>query len=125
MSEDIQIQLDMLADFQAKRDVVQLEKQELIDGILTPEIKAQIAEIEAEFAGRTEAVDESIKTLTDAVKAAVLERGEKVKGQFLQAVWSKGSASWDTKGLQGYAKAHPEVAEFYKPGNPYVSIRKV
>jgi len=125
MMSVVQKQLDMLAEFQAQRTIVELDKQKLIDSVLTPEIRAQIADIEVEFSGKVEAVDDSIKVLVDAIKAAVLEGGEKVKGQYLQAVWVKGRSSWDTAGLKGYAKAHPEVGTFYKEGNPSVSIRKV
>lgn len=39
--------LDTLADYQVQADMLALEKQALIDAILTPEIKAQIAEIAA------------------------------------------------------------------------------
>ena len=49
--------------------------------------------------------------------------GETVKGDHLQAVWSKGRASWDDKALMGYTKAHPELLEFRKQGEPSVSIR--
>ncbi len=41
------------------------------------------------------------------------------------AVWSKGRETWDTKSLDGYALAHPEIASLRKVGDPSVSIRKI
>jgi hypothetical protein len=116
--------LDTLADYQAQADMLALEKQALIDAVLTPEIKAQIAEIEAEFAGKGKAVGEHITALTNEIKAEVLAHGESCKGEHLQAVWMKGRTSWDTKGLDGYAVAHPEIAAFKTVGEPTVTIRK-
>jgi hypothetical protein len=104
---------------------VNIHKQEAIDAILTPEIKAQLADIEAEFRAQSVAVDENIDALTAEVKSLVSENGITYKGQHLQAVYSKGRVSWDTKALDGYAAAHPEVAQFRKEGEPSVSIRKI
>jgi len=117
--------LDKLAEFTAQRDLIMLEKQEMINSVYTPEIKQQVADIEIEFAGKAETVNEKIADLTAMIKTQVLEGGATVKGQFLQAVWSKGRSKCDTKGLSGYGKVHPEIMSFYKQGKPSVSIRKV
>jgi len=122
---NITTEFDKLADMQAERDVISLEKQELIDKILTPEIKAQIAEIEAEFEPRIESADKAIAEQTDFVKKLVINAAETVKGAFLQAVFMKGRVSWDTKALDGYAVAHPEIVAMRKQGDPTVSIRKL
>lgn len=65
-----------------------------------------------------------IAKLTDKIKTAVLKHGQTIKGNRLQAVWNKGRTSWDTKGLIGFAAAHPEMKEFRSEGDPTVSIRK-
>lgn len=65
-------------------------------------------------------------TVTDRereLKALVLESGASVKGNVVQAVFTKGRVSWDTRALDGYAAGHPEVAQFRKQGEPSVSIR--
>lgn len=59
------------------------------------------------------------------IKESVLSIGEPVKGEFLQAIFIKGRVSWDTKGLDGYAVAHPEILIFKKTGEPSVSLKKV
>lgn len=115
--------LDRLAEYQSERDAANLEKQALIDAVYTPEIKQRMAEIEAEFAGKTEAVNENIMALETEIKAAVISHGASVKGSFFHAVFAKGRVSWDTKSLDGYAAAHPELTAFRKEGDPSVSIR--
>lgn len=120
---EIKQKLDTLAEYQSQRDAATLEKQSLIDAIYTAEIKARVAEIEAEFAGKTEGVNTNIATLEAEIKQAVLEHGASVKGSFFHAVFAKGRVSWDTKSLDGYAAAHPELLSFRKEGEPSVSLR--
>ena len=120
---EIKQELDKLAEYQSQRDATLLEKQELIEQIYTDEIKARIAEIEAEFVSKTEAVNENISSLEEKIKKAVIENGASVKGSFLHAVFAKGRVSWDTKSLDGYATAHPELLSFRKEGEPSASIR--
>jgi len=125
-----------LEDFYAQRDYLALTKQEALDSVMTPEIKAQIeaimapvkqqqADIETEFAQKSAAVSDNIEKLEADVKAAVLEGKETVKGTVIMAVYAKGRAGgWDTKALDGYAAAHPEIMPFKKPdGDPSVSFR--
>ena len=115
--------LDRLAEYQSQRDAANLEKQALIDEVYTPEIKQRIAEIEAEFSGKTETVNENIAALEAEIKQAVINHGASVKGSFFHAVFAKGRVSWDTKSLDGYATAHPELLTFRKEGDPSISIR--
>ena len=115
--------LDQLAEYQAQRDAAMLEKQALLDKIYTAEIKARMAEIEAEFAGKTEGVAVNIAALELEIKQAIIAHGASVKGSVFHAVFAKGRVSWDTKSLDGYATAHPELLTFRKEGEPSVSIR--
>ena len=121
----VELMLDQLAEYMAQKDLVMLDKQKLVDSIYTPEIREQVAAIEAEFAGKTAIVDEKIAALEAEIKEAVKAIGASVKGSLLQAVYAKGRVSWDTKGLDGYIIAHPELGQFRKEGEPSVSIRKV
>lgn len=61
----------------------------------------------------------------DKINIGVLEKGESIKGELLQAVFSTGRTTWDTKALVGYAVAHPEIEKLKKVGKPSVSIREV
>jgi Mn-containing catalase len=122
---DIEQKLDQLADLQAQADVIRMRFNDLRDGVMTPEIKQALADIDAEERTTLEAVSEGINKLTADVKDAVILAGASVKGKYLQAVWAKGRVSWDTKALDGYAAGHPEIAHFRKEGEPSVSIRNV
>ena len=121
----IKQKLDTLAEYHAQRDAISLQKQELIDTILTPEIKAKIAEIEAEFAGKAEASNQNASVIEAEIKDAIKELGGSVKATYLHAVWAKGRISWDNKAMDGYAVDHPEILFMRKEGDPSVSIRKV
>jgi len=125
MSTDISQKIDQLANFQAQRDVLELEKQSLIDQLIPPEIKARIEEIEAEFNGKREAVDEKITAMENEIKEEVIRHGATVRGTFLRVVYHTGRVTWDTKSLDAYARARPELLEFRKQGEPFVSIQKV
>lgn len=116
------------------REALNAEQQALIDSVLTPEILAKVGEIKAEFAPKFEALEndtaylekkQEAETLTEDIKAEVIAAGETVKGSCLMAVYAKGRVSWDTKALDGYCVAHPEVEQFKKIGEPSVSIRKM
>ena len=120
---EIKLKLDQLAEFQSQRDVAMFEKQRLLDEVYSAEIKQRMAEIEAEFAGKTEAVNENIASLEAEIKQAIIAHGASVKGSVFHAVFTKGRVSWDTKSLEGYATAHPELLTFRKEGEPSVSIR--
>lgn len=117
--------LNRIADLKSGIALVESDKQALIDSILTPEIKAKLAEIDAEFAGKTESLNQEMAFLEGEVKQEVVSGGATVKGTFLMAVFNKGRVSWDTKALDGYATAHPEIEQFRKVGEPSVSIRGI
>lgn len=121
--QQIKEKLDQLADYQSQRDIAMLEKQRLLDEVYSAEIKARMAEIEAEFSGKTEVVNDNIAALESEIKQAIIEHGASVKGSVYHAVFAKGRVSWDTKSLEGYATAHPELLTFRKEGEPSVSIR--
>lgn len=117
--------LNELAELYAQRDISTMEKQRLIDAIMTDEIKAKIAEVEAEYSGKSEAVTEKIAALESEVKELVKENGASVKGQFIHAVFTKGRVTWDSKQLDGLMIAVPQLAQARKEGEPSVSLRKI
>ena len=120
----IEDKLNKLVNYRAQVDVLNLQKQDEINRILTPEIKNAIADIEMEFYSKTEGAKDNIATLEKEIKEAVINHGSTVKSEFLMAVYNKGRVSWDGKGLAGFAVAHPEIEAFKKIGKPSVSFRK-
>lgn len=124
MPTDIAQKLDQLANYQAQRDVLELEKQALIDQVIPPEVKARLEEIEAEFAGKRESVDANIAALDAEIRGEVLRQGTSVRSTFLRVVYHPGRVTWDTKSLDTYARSRPEVLEFRKQGEPFAIIQK-
>ena len=121
----VQEKLDRLAELQAKRTLLDVSRQELINQVITPEIQARITEIDIEFSGQFNAADAAINALTDEIKADVIQAGESIKGAHLHAIYTKGRVSWDAKACDAYSVAHPEILAFRKEGDPSVSIRKI
>jgi hypothetical protein len=123
MTDSIKQSLDRLADMRAQMDTINLHYNELRDRLLSPELKAELDAIEAERISALDAAQEGIEHLSEAVKRLVISQGRTVRGRYLQAVWHKPRVTWETKALDGYAAAHPEIKKFRKQGQPSVSIR--
>ena len=123
MTEQILAKLKELKELDAHKEAVKLDKQAAIDSILTEEIKNQLRDIDARFDPITEKFNTTIDAIEADVKQMVLNIGSTVKGVYM-AVYNRGRVSWNTKALDGYAAAHPEIEQFKKTGNPSVSIRR-
>ena len=124
MSEqEIAQKINQLSACYSQKDAIIAEKQALIDEIMNAEVRAKLAQIDADYEGKYEAIIAFITALESEVKQDVLSYGSSVKGLHLHAIWNKGRVSWDTKSLDGYATAHPELLPFRREGEPSVSIR--
>ncbi len=110
-------------DLQAAADLLRLDKENKRKAIITPEIQAQLDELDAEYNPTIEAAQANAEALARDIKAAVIDMGVTVKAGAAQAVYAKGRVSWDTKALDGYAAGHPEIIQFRKEGEPSVSLR--
>lgn len=117
--------LDQLAEIQKTADSLRVEYSAMIDAATPQEIRQRISEIDAEFSPKIKAAADNAAELEKQIKQAVLESAETSKGAALMAVWSKGRVSWDTAALDGYLKAHPELQDLRKQGEPSVSIRAI
>jgi len=82
----------------------------------THDLKKQIVELGWQVENIEEPYLEKINRLEDEIKEEVLESGKKYKHALADVSYRKGykRASWDTKKLDGYATAHPEIKEFKK-----------
>jgi uncharacterized protein involved in exopolysaccharide biosynthesis len=118
----IETMLDDLAELRARLDLLNIEKETLRDNILAP-VKQQLADLNTEFAPALENLNSSMATVEAQIKQAVLERGASVKGERLQAVYSKPRESVDMKAFSGYCVAHPDARQLLQVGAPSVSIR--
>lgn len=120
----LQEQLQQLAELHDARQALALRKQAAVDDILAP-LKADLAEVEIEFAFADEEIARHLALLEETVKANVLRHGASVKATCMQAIYNKGRVSWDSKALTGYSAAHPEILAFRSEGEPSVSLRLV
>lgn len=115
--------LNEYSDNLAGIDMLNGNKQALIDSVLTPEIKEKLAEIEAEFAPRIDELNARNQALIDTIKGEVLLTGQTLIGDFHQAVYMKGRVSWDSKVLERLAAFVPSIELARSEGAPSVSIR--
>lgn len=119
------ILLDSLTEVQAALDRVSKEFQHLRLQTIPPEVQDRLAEIDAEALTVTEPLAQRILDLTEEIKSQVLDVGSTVKGSELMAVYNKGRVSWDTKALEGFAAAYPELLKLKSVGKPTVTIRRI
>jgi phage host-nuclease inhibitor protein Gam len=110
---EIQDLLDTLADLRAQQTA------------LAQPFAEQIAALEKELAETTSEIEEQINALERAVKRAIIAHGASVKGARMHAIYVQPRITWDTKRLEGYAEAHPEIKAFRRVGKPSVRITTI
>lgn len=127
-------------EVQAARDLVRAEydaARAVPHNIIAPAVaalEAQIAALESsilpaltvveeQYEDRLNGMDIAVNAAETNVRIAVLVVAKSVKGTHLHAVYTQGRTSWDSRGLDGYAVAYPEVLKFRSIGEPSVSIR--
>jgi 5-methylcytosine-specific restriction endonuclease McrA len=120
--EGITDELNELAELESRLEALEEEKKARKEEILTPEMQARLDAIDEEYSKLVEPLDESIS----AIRSRIKERSEHyrltVKGSEFQAVWRSGPVKWDTKGLDEYAKTHPEIIQYRKEGKGSAAI---
>lgn len=117
--------LEQLTELYAQRDLLNIDHAQARDNAIPEEVEAALADIDAEFAPKQDAIAAKISSLEEQAKTAVLAEGETVKGGALQAVYAKGRVTWDGKKLDGMMSLIPQLEDARKVGEPSVSIRKV
>ena len=115
--------LDEYSNNLAGIDLLNGERQAMIDKVITPEIKAQLENIDAQIDPLIANTISRNQELIELIKAEVIAAGQTISGDHHQAVYSKPRVSWDSKGLEGYAVAHPEILAFRSVGSPSVSLK--
>ena len=116
--------LDQLDELYCQKTLAELDKQKLIDSVYTPEIRAALADIEAEFTEKNTFLLEKIAVLEEDVRFEVIATGKTMKNDHITVQYKKGRVTWDSAGLEGYAVAHPEIYSFRKEGDPSTAITK-
>ena len=117
--------IEEYTDIVLRKADIESKKQTVIDSILTPEIKQQLEDVDAEFAPALDKLNLDLSIKESELKDAVVQEGQTVRGSTHMAVYTKGRTSWDTKMLDGLILVMPQLAEAKTIGNPSVSIRLV
>lgn len=103
---------------------IRTKVEEETKGVYTALAQRKV-EIEAEFAGKAEAVDDNIRKLTDEIKDDVKVLGASVKANHFQAVYVRGRITWNTDKMEAWMVDHPFLKEARKEGDPSVTIRRI
>ena len=113
-----------LRELEVAQGDIALRKQQLIDQVLTPEIKKAIEDINAEFFALECSVASRVESTKANVESEVLKLGHSVSNPFFTAQWKHGRAGgYDAAMLKGMAKIIPQINEAKKPdGDPTVAF---
>lgn len=113
---------------QMKRELAEIEssRKRLVEDAMPKEVRDKVAEIEAEFAGKSEAAEKALAELEETIKAGVVAGRETLTVQGLKASYHAGRVTWDSKGLDSAVSGNPAVADailqYKKQGKDYASF---
>jgi len=121
MLSDAEIQqlIDEYDNFQGQLDLLISDK-----AMAAPaEVRQILADIDAEFDPRIEAISAKVQQAREVMTEAVKAAGHTVRNDNWQVVFVKGKITWDNQKLEGFAAAHPEIKAFQKIGVPSAMVR--
>jgi hypothetical protein len=124
MEKKRRFDFDAVRRYDAQKRTIQSEIEAQTAGVYAA-IATRKAEIEAEFAGKSEAVDENIRKLTEEIKADIKTLGVSVKGTHLRAEFTKPKKSWIPQLLDAYTEDHPDIKDCYTLGESSVAIKRI
>jgi hypothetical protein len=125
MTQLIIDKLNQIADLQSKVDLYRSHFDQIRADLITPELAAELKDLEIEQATSIEPIQQQISELEREIRERVAMAAQSVSGDYLRAIFVKGRTSWDTKALDGFAAAHPEIEKFRKLGKPSVRIENI
>jgi phage host-nuclease inhibitor protein Gam len=120
--QEIKDLIAKLEDTDAAIQLIAMDKHKAVETVITPEIEAKIAEIDAEFDGKAKAAQEAYALLKQQVADAVAKHGASVSGARFQAQFVRGRVSWDTKRLDVMADTIPDLLKARSEGEPTVRL---
>ncbi len=116
--------LQRLGDLRAAADLARMDYESKRAEVLK-KVQAELDAIDVEFRPVLDAAEDNAAALEAEIKNDVLLRAESLRGGPYQAVYVKGRVSWDTKGVDEYARSHPDLLRFRREGQPSVTLRTV
>jgi hypothetical protein len=123
--EEIRMRLDELSETLSARDVARIDYEQARQRLIPDDIRAALADMDAEFTMRDAAIALNIEELEKEIRQLVLAHGASVKGTHVHAVWNKPRVNWDSRGLDRYAAQNPDVLVFRSEGEASVALRKI
>lgn len=125
-NEEILSLMNQYVEMKAQAAQHESEKQRLIEDTLPPDVRQRVAEIEAEFAGKSQAAEEALAQLEEKIKAAVVAAQANVAVEGMKVSYHSGRVTWDSKGLDEAMASDPQIAEaigqYKKQGKDYASF---
>ena len=115
--------LDRLEQLARLRDELAERERAIIDGLIPPDVKAEIEAVQEEIGSQIEAVSTEIDKLEKALKQEVLSIGRTISNERVSVQYVRGRMSFDKYGLLNLANKHPEIRKHIKRGRPYATIR--
>jgi arginyl-tRNA synthetase len=126
-NEEVVALMNKYVDMKSSISLLEADKQKLIQDAMPKEVREKVAEIEEEFAGKSEKAQKELEKLEEEIKSGVVEVQKTLTVKGMKAFYYDGRVSWDAKGLEGVLKNNPEVGKviekFKKQGKPYASFR--
>ena len=86
--EEIRLRLNELSEVISARGVARIDYETACAKLIPEDIRAALADMEAEFTLRDAAIAMNIEELEKEIKQVVLSHGASVKGAHLHAVWT-------------------------------------
>jgi len=121
---ELEVLLLDLRDAQDTLKAVLTERDRQRLEAMPEEVRQQLEVIDAEFGPLVLAATTTHTKVEEQARKWVLEHQEGGKAAGLEATFSNGRTTWDTKGLDKAMKLIPGLADYRKTGDPYVTIRK-
>jgi len=115
--------LERLAQLHAAADLARMDYESRRAEVLK-KVQDELDALEVEFKPALEAAEENAASLEAEIRNDILLRGESLRSSAYHAIYVKGRVSWDTSGLNEYARDHPDVLRYRKESQPSVSLRK-
>jgi hypothetical protein len=85
-------------------------------------VQSDLDALRDEYTPMLDSAKDMLSGLEADAKRHVVTTGETAKIDGLAVTFVKGRTSWDTKALDGYSAAHPEIERFKREGEPSARI---
>lgn len=116
---------DIDAEYKLKLQKAENDRISELGAVISKELIEHWDAIAKAYFNRNMELNNLIAETEKSLREEVIKLGASVKGTTLHAVFSKGTAKWDNKKLEGFALVHPEVMNCREPLVPTVTLRKI